>query len=341
MSEDAVRWMAAAATAAAALGDVVAQFGRYTGGDTARSSSDPDATPAPLSATQRAQFDRTCEREMPEWLRAAADAASLISDAAERLQYGSSHPASHPASRSGSRPSSRCAAEPTSTPKGRIAIINDTVDPAVSPSERQRLLEEAMVSAYEAEGAADAQAISRNLRGSLYNELGKVPQVEVDEDEMSPNTLKTFERAAAATHMGPIAYEAGCSAMRAMEAVSAAMEALDSLAAQEEHELVRAVAEAEARILGASTVVCAAWRILSTPRCERRWRSSAACAAGRRATWEVAPTRWNPRARLEATEVVAGGDGPGGAGADGGCTVQPGRVQTSRGAGSAPRLPTS
>ena len=125
MSEDAVRWMAAAATAAAALGDVVAQFGRYTGGDTARSSSDPDATPAPLSATQRAQFDRTCEREMPEWLRAAADAASLISDAAERLQYGSSHPASHPASRSGSRPSSRCAAEPTSTPKGRIAIINE------------------------------------------------------------------------------------------------------------------------------------------------------------------------------------------------------------------------
>jgi hypothetical protein len=58
-------------------------------------------------------------------LRAAADAASLISDAAERLQYGSSHPASHPASRSGSRPSSRCAAEPTSTPKGRIAIINE------------------------------------------------------------------------------------------------------------------------------------------------------------------------------------------------------------------------
>ena len=53
---------------------------------------------------------------------------------------------------------------------------------------------------------------------------------------------------------------------------------------------MRAVAEVEARILGASTVVCAAWRILSTPRCERRWRSSAACelcrsAAGRRATW--------------------------------------------------------
>ena len=103
---------------------------------------------------------------------------------------------------------------------------------------------------------------------------------------------------------------------------------------------MRAVAEAEARILGASTVVCAAWRILSTPRCERRWRSSAACAAGRRATWEVAPTRWNPRARLEATEM-AGGDGPGGAGDDGGFTVQPGRVQTSRGAGSAPRLLTS
>jgi len=254
MSEDAVRWMAAAATAAAALGDVVAQFGRYTGGDTARSSSDPDATPAPLSATQRAQFDRTCEREMPEWLRAAADAASLISDAAERLQYGSSHPASHPASRSGSRPSSRCAAEPTSTPKGRIAIINDTVDPAVSPSERQRLLEEAMVSAYEAEGAADAQAISRNLRGSLYNELGKVPQVEVEEDELSPNTLKTFERAAAATHMGPIAYEAGCSAMRAMEAVSAAMEALDSLAAQEEHEMAAIKQEATNRSKLAASV---------------------------------------------------------------------------------------
>ena len=253
MSEDAVRWMAAAATAAAALGDVVAQFGRYTGGDTARSSSEPDATPAPLSATQRAQFDRTCEREMPEWLRAAADAASLISDAAERLQYGSSHPASHPASRPGSRPSSRCAAEPASTPKGRIAIINDTVDPAVSPSQRQRLLEEAMVSAYESEGAADAQAISRNLRGSLYNELGKVPQEEVEEDEMSPNTLKTFERAAAATHMGPIAYEAGCSAMRAMEAVSAAMEALGSLAAQEEHEMAAIKQEATNRSKLAAT----------------------------------------------------------------------------------------
>jgi hypothetical protein len=128
------------------------------------------------------------------------------------------------------------------------------VDPAVSPSERQRLLEEAMVSAYEAEGAADAQAISRNLRGSLYNELGKVPQVEVEEDELSPNTLKTFERAAAATHMGPIAYEAGCSAMRAMEAVSAAMEALDSLAAQEEHEMAAIKQEATNRSKLAATV---------------------------------------------------------------------------------------
>jgi len=106
-------------------------------------------------------------------------------------------------------------------------------------------------------------------------------------------------------------------------------------AAQEVQELVRVVAEAEARFLGASAVVWAAWRILSTPMCARRWRSSAACAAGRRATWEVAPTRWNPRARLVATEAAADGVGGAGSGSGGAARVGSGSGGAARGWGGA------
>ena len=51
-------------------------------------------------------------------------------------------------------------------------------------------------------------------------------------------------------------------------------------------------AVAEARFFVPSEVVWAMARILSTPRWQRRWRSSDAWAAERRATCVVVPTRW-------------------------------------------------